>query len=309
MVKSNLRDGYVLRELPASDFRSVQVRVNRSVDSVALADHGLHMDFGAMSRLRQEVDPEQMQESLDSIEGHLFANVGVSAAIDFFYGSTHFAVAVAQERPDFDDHVLKLISGYSDATLTYLQSLINELAEEVLPVKGGKVITRTHDFRARCHQLPKPYDGRAEYEYGVHLTPGSRPKYLPSLDPKPIETLDDLNVAIMYDALHNSANLVFPVNYKIIGNKIVLTLAHAEDQPPVDGIVQTLYNQEGLVLLEMDDKGSLTGKTWRLVDGHLKIGPDKIKVRLSEAFAWPAENTVVVNQPSIGFEEYLERME
>ncbi len=91
-----------------------------------------------MGSYRKPVPVEVVRQEIDSPQGHLFANLGVSAYMVLGHNDEEYLVAVGQIRKSegFSDKVAKLLSGYVSAKFLAnpLDSLLNEISEEFLPM-------------------------------------------------------------------------------------------------------------------------------------------------------------------------------
>lgn len=131
-------------------FKTQALHVQASPEVLRYAPVGNPLSFDDMLALRQPIqvdDPDRFELTL--------ANLGVSADITLSWQQREFRLLVRQERPDRNDEVLKLLSGYVPAHELRLPllTLMTELAEELLLETGqGWLPGRYQDA-----WLPSPY--------------------------------------------------------------------------------------------------------------------------------------------------------
>lgn len=131
-------------------FKTQALHVQASPEVLRYAPVGNPLSFDDMLALRQPIqvdDPDRFELTL--------ANLGVSADITLSWQQREFRLLVRQERPDRNDEVLKLLSGYVPAHELRLPllTLMTELAEELLLETGqGWLPGRYQDV-----WLPSPY--------------------------------------------------------------------------------------------------------------------------------------------------------
>jgi hypothetical protein len=117
----------------------------------------------------QNHTPSKLIAEMRSIPGMSVSNIGVSVALTTLFNGKRYLIAVSQKRPDFNDTVLKLISGYVNAIPSpskehedfgakLVGAGITELGEEFVPwttdSKSGSRVLRgllsgAHDLIAR----------------------------------------------------------------------------------------------------------------------------------------------------------------
>lgn len=131
-------------------FKTQALHVQASPEVLRYTPVGNPLNFEEMLALRQPVqvdDPENFELTL--------ANLGVSADITFAWQQHEFRLLVRQQRPDRNDEVLKLLSGYVPAHELRLPllTLMTELAEEfLLETRQGWLPGRYQEL-----WLPAPY--------------------------------------------------------------------------------------------------------------------------------------------------------
>ena len=265
---------------------------------------GPEMSFSEIAALRARgVSLTTIDEGLGSA-GHIFANMGVSAALTMDFDGQTYLLTVRQDRRDFGDSVAKLVSGYvSDEFLLVPKLAMHvEIAEEVLPVaRDGRLVRFAYDGRS----LDRPFGDHFEDSgYEFTLAPESRFDLL-GLGPEegiPIDASRGEPV-VYFHAPTNSAQLVFryhlhPEGFSLGG--LGISLQHSEDGL-VAGELETHLHPEGIYLVRLQD-GDLTDYVATMVGGELRP-VDPRKVVLSEAFA-PKERRIVTAN-NITLEAYL----
>lgn len=110
-------------------FKTQAVHVQADPEVLRYTPVGNPLSFSEMLALRQPIqvdDPDRFELTV--------ANLGVSADINFVWQQREFRLLVRQQRPDRNDEVLKLLSGYVPAHELRLPllTLMTELAEELL---------------------------------------------------------------------------------------------------------------------------------------------------------------------------------
>lgn len=264
-------------------FKTQALHVQASPEVLRYAPTGNPLNFDEMLALRQPVqvdDPEQFELTV--------ANLGVSADIIFTWQQREFSLLVRQQRPDRNDEVLKLLSGYVPAHELRLPllTLMTELAEELL------LETRQGWLPGRYQEiwLPAPYAD----------TLPADPKRSYQLAPRQSATravlCRDLNLLERPRAyLHlptNSLQLVYSLRLTPPSCNDLSALHADEALDPQSGelIARLDPLQPDLYLAELID-GKATGRLFTLEKGKL-IERQPEHLALSEAFA-PQQGWIV----------------
>lgn len=300
----------VLKNKDPSDFRSRTYTLARTNEGVSFVGKGDPMGFGAMAALRskgKEIDARFMESHLNSSEGYEFANVGVSAAITATHERKEYAVVVAQQRPDFGDTVLKLVSGYKDDADVFPQSVGREVAEEFLVrEKSGRVIPFRFEGLEGWAIDSRPFSRQLTYSDSPIVLRGRNvplPVYLPGLDRvRDCEYFSSAwNLGMKYFAPLNTAQLIVPFRCDLPQG---VSLEHTEDKRnAATGLLDTHVDSRGLVLLGLKDD-RLTGLAYRLVEGVIEPGPNPDLITLSQSFVRPSAGNIVTKS-NIAMKDYL----
>lgn len=155
------------------DFKTLPLRVEASGEGLSYQSLGLPLNFSQMLARRRPVtidNPHCFSTEL--------ANLGVSVRLTLNWQGRDYWILVRQQRPDRQDDVLKLISGYVPAHEVGLPlfTAIQEIAEECLIESAdGWLAGRFADA-----WLPTPYRGSLRYLANSHfdlqsLAGGARP--------------------------------------------------------------------------------------------------------------------------------------
>lgn len=257
-------------------FKTQAIHVQAGPEVLRYTPVGNPLSFEQMLALRQPVqvdDPEQFELTL--------ANLGVSADITFRWQQRDFRLLVRQQRPDRDDEVLKLLSGYVPAHELRLPllTLMTELAEELLlETEQGWLPGRYQEV-----WLPTPYadtlpsDRNRWYSLSPHQ--GSARAVL-------CRELNLLERPRAYVHLPtNSLQLVYHMHLSVPRCADLSALHADESLDAQSGQLQAQLDRQrpDLYLAELVD-GQFNGRLFTLVKGRL-IEQMPAQVLLSEAFA------------------------
>lgn len=257
-------------------FKTQAIHVQAGPEVLRYTPVGNPLSFEQMLELRQPVqvdDPEQFELTL--------ANLGVSADITFCWQQRDFRLLVRQQRPDRDDEVLKLLSGYVPAHELRLPllTLMTELAEELLlETEQGWLPGRYQDI-----WLPTPY---------ADTLPPDRNRWF-SLNPQQgsaravlCRELNLLERPRAYVHLPtNSLQLVYHMHLSV-PRCADLSALHADESLDAQSgqlLAQLDRQRPDLYLAELVD-GQFNGRLFTLVKGRL-VEQMPAQVLLSEAFA------------------------
>lgn len=314
---TGLESRILMTKNPA-DFRTRQVRVRRNADAVFVEPEGPEIDFNTMGSYRTPVSVKQVLEEIEG-NGHLFANLGVSAYLILRHNFDKYLVTVGQIRKTegFSDKVAKLVSGYVSAEFLTnpLDSMLNEIAEEFLPVtKNGEFISGGF-----CgDKLPKPYKNVAEYTEEKPFTLCLASQSWPSTDYYRTVFISGNPSAclpkIYYHANVNGAQLVFPFEVHLFFEDLAeisqaetelktnraAHLKHAEERPE-NGVLNAYMDPLPLYLLKLQS-GKPNGEVYTFLDGKLQLVTE-VSV-LSEAFV-PAVHDGIIGANNITLQDYL----
>lgn len=257
-------------------FKTQALHVQASPEVLRYTPIGNPLSFDDMLALRQPVqvdDPECFELTV--------ANLGVSADITLVWQQREFRLLVRQQRPDRNDEVLKLLSGYVPAHELRLPllTLMTELAEELL------LETALGWLPGRYQEvwLPTPYADT--------LTPD--PKRWYSLTPHHSATravlCRELNLLERPRAyVHlptNSLQLVYHMRLSPPACRDLSAL-HADETLDVHSselIARLDHQRPDLYLAELID-GQASGRLFTLQKGELSEQQPQ-QLSLSEAFA------------------------
>lgn len=257
-------------------FKTQAVHVQATPDVLRYTPVGNPFSFADMLALRQPVqveDPDRFELTV--------ANLGVSADISLVWQQREFRLLVRQRRPDRNDEVLKLLSGYVPAHELRLPllTLMTELAEELLLQSGPTWLPG----RYQEVWLPTPY---------ADTLPADPSRWY-SLSPHPCATravlCRELNLLERPRAyVHlptNSLQLVYHMRLTPPPCHDLSALHADEELDPRSGELVARLNpqQPDLFLAELED-GTANGRLFTLEKGELieqRVG----QLLLSEAFA------------------------
>ena len=257
-------------------FKTLALHVQASPEVLRYTPVGNPLSFDEMLALRQ---PTQVDDP-DCFE-LILANLGVSADITLLWQQREFRLLVRQQRPDRNDEVLKLLSGYVPAHELRLPllTLMTELAEELL-------LETSHGWLPGRYQeiwLPAPYADSLP----------SDPKRWFQLAPQQSATravmCKELNLLERPRAyVHlptSSLQLVYPMHLTVPACKDLSALHADESLDAQSGelIARLDPHKPDLYLAELVD-GNPTGALFTLEKGEL-IEQHPEQLSLSEAFA------------------------
>ncbi len=306
--EAGLESRILMTKNPA-EFRTRQVRVRRENVTVYVEPEGPVIDFRTMGSYRKPVPVEVMRQEIDSPQGHLFANLGVSAYMVLRHKNEDYLVAVGQVRKSegFSDKVAKLLSGYVSAEfLAYpLESMLHEIAEEFLPVTAeGKFLSG--EFYGE--RLPQPYKNVAEYADEKPFLLWDISQNLDSTDFRTVVVSGKPSYClqqIYYHANVNGAQLVFPFSVQVDLDSIAglsqsetelkpAHLRHAEEKFE-KGALNTYMDPLPLYLLKLEH-GRPNGEVYTFLNG--KLQPVAVKTSLVEEFApvQPVEEKIILSE-------------
>lgn len=248
------------------------------------------------------------------------SNVGVSVALTVWISGRKYAL-LAYRGGEANRHML--ISGFTDvarsaflptdpdsgATFFRENALLNLRGELVivncnsqlvsLGIKGQHFFAEyplPEDYadNDKVTQLPPPYKSLGDVVpfKEILLTPTPLPKFLGNM----LGSQDDesitfngtklQNVGFQYCKSFNSGQLIFPFEIILPNGGKGLSLFHAEDRLIENNLLETSLDLDGIVLVELNESGELTPKTFWLRDGELvpRTLHDDKNIKLSEAF-------------------------
>lgn len=257
-------------------FKTQALHVQASPEVLRYAPVGNPLSFDEMLALRQPVqvdNPEQFELTV--------ANLGVSAEIILTWQRREFSLLVRQQRPDRNDEVLKLLSGYVPAHELRLPllTLMTELAEELL------LETRQGWLHGRYQEiwLPAPYAGTlpADPRRSYQLTP--RQSATRAVLCRELNLLERPRAYVHLPT--NSLQLVYSLRLTPPACNQLSALHADEVLDPQSGELIARLNplQPDLYLAELVD-GKASGRLFTLEKGKL-IERQPEHLMLSEAFA------------------------
>jgi hypothetical protein len=312
---TGLENRILMTKNPA-DFRTRQVRVRRNADTVYVEPEGPEIDFRTMGSYRKPVAVEDILKGIDSPEGHLFANIGVSAYLVLNHNGVDYLITVGQIRKSegFSDKVAKLISGYvsADFLANPFASMINEISEEFLPVTGsGKFLSGDH----YGEKMPQPYKKIVEYADENPFLILASSKNLNSTDSHRIVCINKTPAycapRIYYHANVNGAQLVFPLRVEVDLKELAglsqsetelkpAHLKHAEEKFE-KGVLNAYMDPLPLYLFKLEGNKP-NGMVFTFLDGKLQLVTEAPV--LSEAFV-PSVHDGIIGANNITLKDYL----
>jgi hypothetical protein len=316
MAESTGLESRILMTKNPADFKTRQVRVRRDADAVYVEPEGPEIDFKTMGSYRKPVPVEQVLEEIEG-NGHLFANLGVSAYTVLVHKNEAYLVTVGQIRKSegFSDKVAKLISGYVPSSFIEdpFDAISHEISEEFLPMTyGGKFLSGCFDGL----RLPQPYKDVAEYE--------SENPFSLSIGSENSRSTDYFRKVIVngkrafgmpriyYHTNVNGAQLVFPF-FAHVGLEDIEGLSQSEtelkpahlkhaEEKFEKGVLNSYMDPLPLYLLKLQS-GKPNGEVFTFLDG--KFQPvDASGLVLSEAFV-PAVHDGIIGANNITLKDYL----
>lgn len=280
----------LLSKLPG-DFKTLPLRVEASREALRYQSLGQPLNFGQMLARRRPVaidDPHTFSVEL--------ANLGVSVRLTLHWQGRDYWLLVRQRRPDRQDEVLKLISGYVPAHEVGLPlfAAIQEVAEECLIESAdGWLAGRFADA-----WLPTPYRGSLRYrsDRPFELQPLSR-----AARPVRCGTLGLTERPHAYvHAPTASLQLVYDLRLVLPSDCRKPSLYHVDERLEDDCLVARLDPERpDLYLLD-----PLNGTLSLLCEGRL-LPVDDRDFWLSEGFA--AQEGWVVRDERVPFETWRAR--
>lgn len=257
-------------------FKTQAIRVEATPECLRYTPVGSPMNFSEMLALRQPVsvdDPERFSMTV--------ANLGVSANLRVTLDDRDFHLMVRQDRPDRDDRVLKLLSGYVPAheLRVPLLTAMTEIAEELLLEGHGGWLQGQYQNT----WLPTPYAAELPVDNDRHFSlfperGHTRPVYCGDLQ------LQERPRAYVHLPT-NSLQLVYHLRIELPDVVSQLSALHADERLDADGqlIASMDYESPELFLVEPLDPPE-TSRLFTLEQGRL-VEHDPIEVALSEALA------------------------
>lgn len=280
----------LLSKLPG-DFKTLPLLVEAGSDGLCYQSLGQPLNFSQMLARRRPVaidDPHRFSVEL--------ANLGVSVRLTLHWQGRDHWVLVRQQRPDRQDDVLKLISGYVPAHELGLPlfTAIQEVAEECLiEIGDGWLAGRFADA-----WLPTPYRGSLRYLPNSHfelqsLSHSASPVRCGALSlseqPHAYVHVPTASLQLVYDL-----RLVLPRECQ------KPSLYHVDEHLEDDCLVARLDpDRPDLYLLD-----PLSGALNMLRNGRLQP-VDGRDLWLSEGFA--AQEGWLIRDERVAFEEWRER--
>ena len=257
-------------------FKTQALQVQASPEVLRYTPVGSPLSFDDMLALRQPTqvdDPDHFELTL--------ANLGVSADITLSWQQREFRLLVRQQRPDRNDEVLKLLSGYVPAHELRLPllTLMTELAEELLLETGqGWLPGRYQEV-----WLPSPYADSLPADPSRHFQLAPRQSATRAVMCRELNLLERPRAYVHLPT--NSLQLVYHMHLTLPPCKDLSALHADESLDTQSGelIARMDPHKPDLYLAELVD-GSATGQLFTLEKGQL-IEQQPQQLSLSEAFA------------------------
>ena len=277
-----------LRSEDPSSFSSRQVRIREIPNTILINPHGEAHSFSEMMKHRCPAPVEMICENLQG-NGHVFANLGVSALIETALKGGKYLVLVQQDRranKDFQDVVLKLLSGYLDARHFHNphKAMMKEINEEFLMMHGDEAVP----LSVGGVSYGRPYESLKYAAQRCDFKPSRTSFTIPGLSGKRVvlgqagqaPTELDKTTKVYYHAPTNSAQIVFHYNVLLPEG---VSLQHTEDRfNPATKTLDTHIHQRGMILIKQE-AGRLTNQVFAYENGVLSR-QDPTGLVLSEAF-------------------------
>ena len=266
-------------------------------------------NFGEMDALRKQALPAgEFGKMLDSEEGRLVANIGVSLApVCVFKGRSkprHFAGLVHQLRPDFGDNVYKLPSEYVIADnripheRLFIENIIRGAVEElqfftgdekVLPCVLGDGTQKEHPFKGALNYADQSLAYTLKFPGSFVPNGAARAKVIIEDENGRREVQG--NPHIYFSSQTNSGQIVYPAEIVLPG--VPVTGYHTEeDMDKASGMLVAKLRKQKFVFVPLED-GRATRDIYHLRNGRLVPAQP---LKLSEAFA-PQEDGVLAPGP------------
>jgi hypothetical protein len=312
MPESTGLESRILMTKNPADFRTRQVRIARDGNQVYILPEGPEIDFRTMGSYRKPVPVDVIQKEIDSPEGHLFANLGVSAYLVLAHKGDDYLVTVGQIRKSegFSDKVAKLLSGYISAEFlnTPEDAILNEVSEEFLPMTWSGKFIPGYFYE---ENLPQPYKDIAEYAKESEFSLWASSNNSKNTDCNRAVFIDKKPVIcaprIYYHANVNGAQLVFPLKAEIfpglagISHAETAFLRHAEEKFE-KGVLNAYMDPMPLYLLKLENNKP-NGEVFTFLNGKLEP-VDASGLVLSEAFV-PSVHDGIIGANNITLKDYL----
>ena len=257
-------------------FKTQALQVQASPEVLRYTPVGNPLSFDDMLALRQPIqvdDPNHFELTL--------ANLGVSADITLSWQQREFRLLVRQQRPDRNDEVLKLLSGYVPAHELRLPllTLMTELAEELLLETGqGWLPGRYQEV-----WLPSPYADSLPTAPSRHFQLAPQQSASRAVMCRELNLLERPRAYVHLPT--NSLQLVYHMHLTLPPCRDLSALHADESLDTRSGelIARMDPHKPDLYLAELVD-GSATGQLFTLEKGQL-VEQQPQQLSLSEAFA------------------------
>lgn len=267
-------------------FKTQAIRVEATPECLRYTPVGSPMNFSDMLALRNPVSVDDPQRFAITV-----ANLGVSADLCLTWDDREFHLMVRQDRPDRDDRVLKLLSGYVPAheLRVPLLTAMTEIAEELL-------MEEQYGWLQGQYQntwLPTPYANELPVDSNRHFTLSparghTRPVYCGDLQ------LQERPRAYVHLPT-NSLQLVYHLRIELPESVRQLTALHADEKLDADGQLTASMDYDAPELFLVERLEPLeTSRLFTLEKGRL-VEHDPAGMALSEALA-PQHGWIIDSQ-------------
>nr|WP_286944614.1 metal ABC transporter ATPase [Pseudomonas sp. UBA6718] len=281
------------RKAPGT-FKTLPLYVEATADGLNYRGLGLPLNFAQMLERRRPVEAADSQRFALEL-----ANLGVSVRLTMAWQGRDHWLLVRQQRPDRDDTVLKLISGYVPAHELNLPLLtaIQEVAEECLIENGGSWL----GGRYADTWLPNPYPLRYHEDSHFRLSPltgAARPVQCGNLmlmeRPRAYVHLPTASLQLVYDL-----RLELPKDCR------QPSLFHVDERLEDGELVARLERRRPDIYLLPLNNGLPTGELCTLRRGEL-VAASTRGLWLSEGFA--AQDGWLVRDERIRWRDWLAQL-
>ncbi|XQE66645.1 metal ABC transporter ATPase [Pseudomonas sp. P3C3] len=281
------------RKAPGT-FKTLPLYVEATADGLNYRGLGLPLNFAQMLERRRPVEAADSQRFALEL-----ANLGVSVRLTMAWQGRDHWLLVRQQRPDRDDTVLKLISGYVPAHELNLPLLtaIQEVAEECLIENGGSWL----GGRYADTWLPTPYPLRYHEDSHFRLSPLTGAA-------RPVQCGNLMLMERPHAYVHlptASLQLVYDLRLELPKDCRQPSLFHVDERLEDSELVARLERRRPDIYLLPLKSGLPTGELYTLRRGEL-VAASTRGLWLSEGFA--AQDGWLVRDERIRWRDWLAQL-
>lgn len=270
----------ILNKKNPNEFKTRKIKITKKGPYYYFEPIGKNISFKKMQESRKDINQDKIKENINK-EGHIFANLGISALITINIEKEIYLLLIKHQRKDFNDCVNKMISGYisSDYLSLPISTLEEEISEEFLPlIQDNEIIRLNINGNVR-----RPFSDRLIDSQFFFIAINKSYYNLPNLEN--FLYLNNKKKLIYFNPLKNSAQLVYPIHLTVndIIKKRKISFHGCEDYFNKEkNILEVRLNPYTISLIKLE-RGLLTDKIFLLKNGKL-IKRDSLECKLSEAF-------------------------